>query len=229
MATQVDDASDKPESSFSYLALGDSYTIGESVKEKSRWPNQLVQQLAKQGLHVARTEIIAKTGWTTDELNAAMDRANPESGRDLVTLLIGVNNQYRGRVVAEYKPEFEDLLLRAIALAEGKPERVIVVSIPDYGLTPFIANKPDRDPKVIASELDAYNLAAKEITLAAKAHWVDITGASRKQGNNKKMYADDGLHPSAKMYALWVREVLPVAEAILTESNGKSAGRRLKE
>jgi lysophospholipase L1-like esterase len=197
-----------------FLALGDSYTIGESVDEPDRWPNQLARALRATGIDVADPQIIATTGWTTDELSAGMDRAKPEGPYRLVTLLIGVNNQYRGRPVDEYRKQFVQLLERAIKLAADKPSRVIVVSIPDYGVTPFAANG-DR-PK-IARELDAFNAAAADEVRKRGAAFVDITLASRAAATDRSLVADDGLHPSAKMYAQWSAAALPVAQKALRD------------
>lgn len=190
-----------------YLALGDSYTIGESVAEADRWPNQLARLL-----QIPPPEIIAKTGWTTDELNAAIDKANPRGPYDLVTLLIGVNNQYRGRDAEQYRREFVGLLNRAIAFAGGKPWRVVVVSIPDWGVTPFAAN---RDRAKIGAEIDRFNAINRDETLRVKAHYVDITPVSRGAADDRSLVADDGLHPSAKMYAEWVKLIEPEARAAL--------------
>ncbi len=200
-----------------YLALGDSYTIGEGVAEKKRWPVQLANRLAAGGIRVQAPEIIAKSGWTTDELLAAIEDQDPKSDHDLVTLLIGVNNQYRGRSAEDYRPEFEKLLKLAIELARGDPQRVIVVSIPDYGITPFIAEKPERDPKEIATQLDAFNLIAQKLTRDHGANWVDVTFVSREHGGKTSMLAEDNLHPSGRMYQLWTDEILPVARSIFVE------------
>jgi lysophospholipase L1-like esterase len=197
------------------LALGDSYTIGESVDESERWPVQLAKMLSREGIQVGSPEIIATTGWTTSELDAGIQKAAPKGNRDLVTLLIGVNNQYRAESLKAYRSEFELLLRQAIRLADHNPQRVVVVSIPDYGITPFIAGKPDREPAKIAKELDQFNAAAAEIVRRHNVHWVDITPVSRKVGASKEMLAEDGLHPSGKMYALWAEAVLPVARRIL--------------
>jgi len=190
-----------------YLALGDSYTIGESVAESDRFPVQLARSL---GLH--EPQIIAKTGWTTDELNAAIDKANPQGTYGLVTLLIGVNNQYRGRDAEQYRREFVGLLDRAIAFAGGNPSHVVVVSIPDWGVTPFAAN---RDRAKIANEIDHFNAINREETLRAKARYVDITPVSRRAANDASLVAGDGLHPSGAMYAEWVKLILPEAQAAL--------------
>jgi lysophospholipase L1-like esterase len=178
-----------------YLALGDSYTIGESVPATERFPVQLARELG-----LGDPEIIAKTGWTTDELNAAIDAAHPQGPYDLVTLLIGVNNQYRGRDAEQYRGEFTALLQRAIGFAGGDAKKVVVVSIPDWGVTPFAEG---RDRAKIATEIDQYNAINREETSRAGARYVDITPISR--GNDPTLVAGDGLHPSGKQYTEWVR------------------------
>lgn len=217
MVTAQEPPQEEQPAGIRYLALGDSYTIGESVRKKKRWPVQLAKLLGKQGIAVQEPHIVAKTGWTTDELAQAIEDEDLDQDYDFVTLLIGVNNQYRGRPVDQYREEFEELLKLAIEFAQGNPHRVIVVSIPDYGLTPFIAEKPDRDPAQIAQELDAYNAAAKSITEQLDAGWVDITPASREHGAKKKMLAEDGLHPSGRMYSLWAEAALPLAVEHLSD------------
>lgn len=199
----------------SYLALGDSYTIGESVDPAGRWPVQLAEALRDEGFAIEHPRIIARTGWTTDELSAAIDAAGPQ-GDDygLVTLLIGVNNQYRGRAVDEYAHEFAVLLERAIGFAGRRADRVVVLAIPDWGVTPFAAQS-GRDTAAIARELDAYNLAAAKICAERGVAFVDIAGVSRERGSEPEMLADDGLHPSAAMYAEWTRLALPVARHLL--------------
>ncbi|MDQ3057595.1 MAG: SGNH/GDSL hydrolase family protein [Pseudomonadota bacterium] len=203
----------------SYLALGDSYTIGEGVDEGGRWPVQLARGLRAQGIALGDPRIIAKTGWTTDELDDAIDAAQPLGEFDFVTLLIGVNNQYRGRDVDNYRAEFEALLERAIGFASGRAGRVLVLSIPDWGATRFgsehVADKPGRDLARISRELDAYNAAAKAICAARGVAFVDITPVSRERGNETAMLAEDGLHPSAAMYAAWAQQALPAARQLL--------------
>lgn len=196
----------KSESGLRILALGDSYTIGECVRIPERWPNQLAEKLRNSGADVATPVFIAETGWRTDDLARAIDRQQPQGPFDLVTLLIGVNNQYQGRSVDDYRPEFKDLLARAIAFAGDRPQRVVVVSIPDYGMTPFGRK---RDRAKIGREIDAFNVVAREETLAAKAHWINVTEDSRKGGEDRSLIARDGLHPSGAMYAGWVRAVFP--------------------
>lgn len=185
-----------------YLALGDSYSIGEGVAETGRWPNQLARALRDDGFALDDPRIIARTGWTTDELSAAMDAAEPLGQWDFVSLLVGVNNQYRGRGVENYREEFERLLRRAIVLAANRPDRVLVLAIPDWGVTPF-ARQSGRDREQIARELDAYNAAAAERCRALGAAFVDIAAVTRSMGDRADFLADDGLHPSAAMYAEW--------------------------
>ncbi|MBW8368847.1 MAG: SGNH/GDSL hydrolase family protein [Arenimonas sp.] len=195
---------------MSYLALGDSYTIGESVPEAGRWPVQLAAALRERGVAVADPRIIATTGWSTDELSAAMDAAEPLGTWDLVSLLIGVNNQYRGRDVANYVQEFAVLLERAVALAGGRTDRVLALAIPDWGVTPF-GQASGRDTALIASELDAYNAAASGQCAARGVAFVDIAPVSRQLGAHPDGIAADGLHPSAAMYAAWTLQALAVA------------------
>lgn len=199
---------------ISYLALGDSYTIGEGVEDAGRWPVQLAARLREAGIDIAEPRIIAATGWTTDELATAMDAAEPLGQWNFVSLLIGVNNQYRGRSVVDYRGEFSALLKRATALARQRASRVVVLSIPDWGVTPF-ARTELRSPRRIAQELDAYNAAARTLCMAEGVAFVDITPISRT-GEAAGMLADDGLHPSALQYARWADAALPVARRLLT-------------
>ena len=191
-----------------FLALGDSYTIGEGVDEAERWPVRLAALLRERGVPIGEPRIIARTGWTTDELSAAIDEADPQGPYALVTLLIGVNNQYRGRSAEEYRAEFAGLLRRAIGFAGGEAGRVVVLSIPDWGVTPFAE---DRDRAQIAAEIDAYNAINREEARRAGAHWVDVTAQSREAGADPSFLASDGLHPSGRAYAEWARLALPAA------------------
>jgi lysophospholipase L1-like esterase len=202
-----------PSAEVRILALGDSYTIGEAVSEPDRWPQRLAAMLRARGLTVHAPTIIARTGWTTDELSAAIDAAPPASNYDLVTLLIGVNNQYRGRSEDEYRAEFRALLARAIAFARGRASHVIVISIPDWGVTPF-AN--GRDRPAISRAIDRFNLVNREEATRAGAHYADITPLSRHAATDPTLVTGDGLHPSAKMYATWIDVLLPVVLRILT-------------
>jgi lysophospholipase L1-like esterase len=197
-----------------YLALGDSYTIGESVHESERFPAQLTNALRARGVPLDETHIVARTGWTTDELWRALDANEPRGIFDLVTLLIGVNNQYRGRTAENYRPEFVALLERAIAYAQGEPTRVIVVSIPDWGVTPFGSRR-----EKVSAEIDAFNQVNRAETLRLGAHYVDITPRSRAAQHDATLTASDGLHPSGKMYAGWVEMLLPIAHEILQKTN----------
>jgi lysophospholipase L1-like esterase len=197
-----------------YLALGDSYTIGEGVAGDSRWPMQLARALRADGIALDDPDIIAATGWTTDELDAAIDVAQPAHDHALVSLLIGVNNQYRGRDVDEYRHQFAALLEHAIGFAGGRCERVLVLSIPDWGVTRY-GHASGRDLAAIARELDAFNAAAHDICTARGVAFVDITPVSRDRGAAPDMLADDGLHPSAAMYSRWTQLALPVARRLL--------------
>ncbi|MDP6944415.1 MAG: GDSL-type esterase/lipase family protein [Myxococcota bacterium] len=191
------------------LALGDSYTIGSGgVAEADRWPNLLAGRLQSSGLTVDPPQFIAHMGWTTTNLLAAMDAAALVGDRDLVTLLIGVNNQYQGASIDAYRTELIELLTRAVSLAGDRPDRVLVVSIPDYGVTPFAANS---NPEAISAELDAFNAVGLEEANAAGVHWIDIVDISRQAATDLTLLAPDGLHPSGAMYALWAERVAPVA------------------
>jgi lysophospholipase L1-like esterase len=200
-ATSAEPASTKGR----YLALGDSYTIGESVAESERFPVQLARELG-----LSDPAIIAKTGWTTDELANALNAVRLAGPFDLVTLLIGVNNQYRGRDAEQYRGEFAELLQRAIGFAGGDAKKVVVVSIPDWGVTPFAEG---RDRAKIAAEIDRYNTVNREEAIRAGARYVDITPVSR--GNDPALVAGDGLHPSGKQYTEWVKLIVREARAAL--------------
>ncbi|MEO6541575.1 MAG: GDSL-type esterase/lipase family protein, partial [Ferruginibacter sp.] len=185
---------------YSYLALGDSYTIGEQVAFTENFPNQTIQLLRKNGFGFYAAEIIAKTGWTTDELSHAIENIAVLESYDIVSLLIGVNNQYRGRSATEFKIEFEHLLQKAIQFAANKPYRVFVLSIPDWGVTPFAAG---RDSKQVAAEIDAYNYICETSAKEFQANFINITSSQRADGNQTEFLAADGLHPSGKEYNKW--------------------------
>ncbi|MEP7377488.1 MAG: SGNH/GDSL hydrolase family protein [Chitinophagaceae bacterium] len=197
---------------YSYLALGDSYTIGEKVTQEENFPNQAVGLLRENGLDFAAPKIVAKTGWTTDELQAGIKKGKLESHYDFVSLLIGVNNQYRQRTVADYIPQFESLLDQALKYARNKNNRVIVISIPDWGVTPFAS---DRDREKIALEIDEYNRANKEIADKYRVHYINITLGNRKATGDKEMVTGDGLHPSGKEYKKWAAELAAVIKSEL--------------
>jgi lysophospholipase L1-like esterase len=188
-----------------YLALGDSYTIGERVAENERFPNQLAEALAKQEIYITNLRNIARTGWTTDELQTGITAAAiADSTYDMVSLLIGVNNQYRGRSVDAYKTEFEVLLNQAVKFAGGKKNRVVVVSIPDYAYTSFGGGSAR-----ISSEIDTFNAANEQITKANGIAYVNITPISREGIKDPSLVALDGLHPSGKQYGRWVLAMMP--------------------
>jgi lysophospholipase L1-like esterase len=195
-----------------YLALGDSYTIGTGVLKGERWPVLLVGALKSMGYALDDPEIIAQNGWTTDELIAGIESANLSSAYELVSLQIGVNNQYRGRALENFQLEFADLLIKAIKLADHRASNVIVVSIPDWGVTPFADG---RYSAKIAEEIDQFNRVKKYLAQSSGASYVDITALSRQTGRDPAMLADDSLHPSGLMYAAWVDRILPVAVRIL--------------
>ena len=196
---------------YSYLALGDSYTIGEQIPFAENFPNQTVQLLREMGFAFYAAEIIAKTGWATDELNNAVESTTFLKKYDIVSLLIGVNNQYRGRSAFQFKIEFEQLLQKAIQFADDNSSRVFILSIPDWGVTPFAEG---RDRKQVADEIDAYNAVCENSAAAFKTHFINITTSQREDGNNKEFLATDGLHPSDKEYAKWAAKL---ADAVLKE------------
>lgn len=198
--------------SFSYLALGDSYTIGEGVAEPDRWPVVLAEQLQAHGVDLTPPRIVARTGWTTDELLEAI-RAEGIAGRhDLVTLLAGVNDQYRGYGVDRYRESFRALFDMALGFAK-LPGRLIVLSIPDWGVTPFAEG---RDRVAIGTEIDSFNRVARSMAAAAGSRFVDVTPISRLAATEPTLLAGDALHPSATMYRQWVDQVIPVAAAALS-------------
>jgi Lysophospholipase L1 and related esterases len=201
-----------------FLALGDSYTIGEGVAPEGRWPVQLAAALRAEGLAIGDPRIIATTGWTTDELDAGIDAAHAQApiGNEhaLVSLLVGVNNQYRGRPLDEFRSQFAALLRRAAGFAGGDPRRVLVLAIPDWGVTPF-AFAQRRDAALVAAQIDGFNAVCREEAARAGARWIDIAPVSRERGGEVEMLADDGLHPSTAMYALWAALALPAAREVL--------------
>jgi lysophospholipase L1-like esterase len=199
----------KPLTGIRYLALGDSYTIGHSVLENERFPNQLAASLAKESIQIAHLRNIARTGWTTDELKTGITAAAiADSTYDMVSLLIGVNNQYRGRSIEVYKTEFTELLNQAVKFAGGKKSRVVVVSIPDYAFTPFGGGSTR-----ISTEIDNFNAANEQITKANGIAYVNITPISREGIKDPLLVASDGLHPSGKQYGRWVSAMMPTVLA----------------
>jgi lysophospholipase L1-like esterase len=202
---------DEEQRSYSFLALGDSYTIGQGVEASSRWPDQLALNLSRSGIEIDSLKIIAKTGWTTGDLLRAVDREQPGQF-DMVSLLIGVNNQFQGLSFRDFGLEFNNLLNVAISIAEDDA-RVFVVSIPDYGVTPFGASNRDQ----IAEEIDQYNDYIREECQSRGIPFIDVTGISRELGGSSMALAPDGLHPSGYQYKMWVDSIQPVVENLLLD------------
>ncbi len=201
-----------PDDTVTFLALGDSYTIGESVSPGLRWPVQLASALERRGIPVNEPVIVARTGWTTDELARGIKEVDLKDSFHVVSLLIGVNNQYRGRPVEEYRSEFVELLAQSIEFAGGKPGRVLVLSIPDWGVTPFAEG---RDRAGIASEIDIFNEVNRNESERFGVRYLDVTGISREAAAKPELVAEDGLHPSGAMYALWAEAALPIVLEML--------------
>ena len=200
----TDDEMKETNREITCLALGDSYTIGESVDPTMRWPVQLVDRLKKDSLNIADADIIARTGWTTDELMRGIESAEPGNDYDLVSLLIGVNNQYRGRDIYNFREELVKLIDIAVRSADNVADNVIVLSIPDWGVMPIASG---RDKDKIAEEIDAFNNVVKEECNYAGIKFFDITEISRRAAYDPLLIAGDGLHPSGKMYGLWVDKI----------------------
>lgn len=196
---------------LTYLALGDSYTIGQSVSEDQRWPVLFARSMARNGTIIANPDIIAKTGWTTANLLNNISSVNTAKPYDLVSLLIGVNNQYQGLSMEQYRTEFRQLLAKSISYAGGRSNHVFVLSIPDWGATP--AGSGSRE--VISREIDRFNAVAKEECLKEKILFIDITPISRKALNDITLVADDRLHYSGKMHQLWVNEAILYVRQLL--------------
>ncbi|MAO65166.1 MAG: lysophospholipase [Balneola sp.] len=216
-AQDPDPSGTLPDSSpVSYLALGDSYTIGTGIDTVSNYPHLLSDSLASRGFTVDTTAVIATNGWTTTDLKTGIDSQDPDSSYNLVSLLIGVNNQYQGLDLELYRTEFRELLDQAIAFAGGNRSNVFVISIPNYGVTPF---GQSRNPVIIRQELQVYNDIAKEITTEFNIPFVDVTPISELGAEDSSLIAPDNLHPSAKMYAMWVDEMLPTVTQILDQND----------
>jgi lysophospholipase L1-like esterase len=192
---------------YTYLALGDSYTIGEAIPVHQSFPAQVVQQLRKNKTHISAPEIIARTAWTTDELLSAIGEYKFLEHYDFVTILIGVNNQYRGRRIEEYKLELETIFKFALERANKKEDHVIVLSIPDYSVTPFAQKlEPDR----ISKEIDLYNSVKRALAAQYKIRYIDITEQSKAAYSDESLLAADGLHPSEKVYKIWAEKVVEI-------------------
>lgn len=201
-----------------YLALGDSYTIGEAVAPRERWPEQLREALVHEGVPLDSPQTIARTGWTTDELAAAIAAEPPAGTFELVSLLIGVNNQYRGRTCEDYREGFRGLLDQAIGFAGGDAGGILVLSIPDWGVTPFAK---ERDRAAIRDAIDAFNVVNRKEAMRRQARYVDVTRCSRAAAEDAALTAADDLHPSGAMYARWAALALPEARAALAEGRSR--------
>ncbi|MFC4873762.1 SGNH/GDSL hydrolase family protein [Negadavirga shengliensis] len=186
-----------------YLALGDSYTIGEGVASEESYPYQLVRKLERCGLYFAEPWVVAKTGWTSGELIDALDFEQLKTKKfDLLTLLIGVNNQYRGQDIGGYEKDFKQLMDLGLSLVDGRSHRIAVISIPDWGVTEY-GGASGRVPGEIAGEIDAFNEINKEIALKTSVNYLEITNQYRQIGGLTENMAPDGLHPSGKIYEIW--------------------------
>jgi lysophospholipase L1-like esterase len=215
LASAALDAGEAPR----FLALGDSYTSGEGVAAQERWPSQLAAQLRAQGTEIADPEYIARTGASTAELAAMIRAAKPQGPYALVSLQIGVNDQFRGYALDEYRHHLTSVISTAVALAGGRPERVIACSIPDWGVTPF-ATGADRSG--IARSIDAFNGVFHEEIVRAGARWIDVTASSRAAGDDRNLIGVDGLHPSSALYGRWAALALPTATEAIAGSGTSS-------
>lgn len=204
-----------PSREIKYLALGDSYTIGQSVCETCRFPEQLKTRVASELNASVSLKVIAQTGWTTTNLKNVINAQNPTNNYDLVTLLIGVNNQYQNRPFSLYEQEFPELLQKAIFLANGNAQNVIVVSIPDYAFTPYGQNSTD--PNIISTEIDHYNSFAQNCAMQNGVAFVNITDITRQGIQNPNLVTTDGLHPSELAYLKFVEKMLPKVLVSLEE------------
>jgi lysophospholipase L1-like esterase len=209
--TAVPKQTDHPGQTIRFLALGDSYTIGQGVSDDERWPEQLAARLEERGIDTQFT-IIARTGWTTDDLLFSLATKPPEGTYDLVSLLIGVNNQFRGGEPEEYRIRFRELLEQAVAFAGDNPQNVIVLSIPDWVVTPYAERMPARS---LEFDIDDFNAVNLQEARSYNVRYVDITPISRRVTKDKELMAQDGLHPSGAMYALWVEKMLLQVLAII--------------
>jgi len=196
---------------LTYLALGDSYTIGQSVSDYDRYPAQVVRKLRGDGFYYRTPDIIAVTGWTTGDLLNAMPDTASHLHYHAVSLLIGVNNQYQFRTQSEYRTQFTELLRQSIHLANDSPSHVLVLSIPDYSVTPFARG---RNLAYIAAQIDSFNAINKEVSMSYHTAWLDVTGESRKAAGDPSLIASDSLHFSGKEYAIWAEMMEPIMKAM---------------
>ena len=202
--------------SISYLALGDSYTSGEAEPQAQSFPYQLIASLRSDNYTVSKPTVIAVTGWTTDDLiNAIAGSGITDKKYDFVTLLIGVNDQYQYLSKDNYKIKFAQVLNTAINFAQGDTSLVFVLSIPDWGVTPYGSGQD----ALIGPDIDQFNAINKAISIRAGVHYLDITGISREAATDLSLVAPDALHPSGKMYALWVAQLEPMVAQRLNKKN----------
>jgi lysophospholipase L1-like esterase len=194
---------------YSYLALGDSYTIGEGLSSHVNFPNQTVRFLVQSGYSMSQPMIVARTGWTTKELQAEIASRSLDKNYDIVSLLIGVNNQYRSENLQDYEQQLEELLLQCVAFASKNPAHVFVLSIPDWGVTPYAEG---RDREKISKEIDSFNLINKKISEKWRVNYIDITSGSRDAAADRSLITGDGLHPSAKEYSRWAGKLAAVIQ-----------------
>jgi lysophospholipase L1-like esterase len=187
------------------LALGDSYTIGESVLPEERWPHQFIGELITAGIQASAPDYIATTGWTTQDLLKGMETVlNQEKNYNLISILVGVNNQYQGIPISSYEPDLKEIIENALQIVGGDHSKVFILSIPDYAYTPFGEGK-----KSISKEIEHYNAINKRLAKAFSIPWIDITPISRMGLSDTSLVAGDGLHPSAAQYRSWVLELMP--------------------
>lgn len=210
----VNEVDAKKTKQLNYLALGDSYTVGESLAAKKSFPKQLEKRLEDNLNIKIQTKIIAQTGWRTDNLINGIDAAELETSYDFVTLLIGVNNQFQGTPFSVYEKEFPELLASAIKFADNTPSQVVIVSIPDWSFTPFGSN---RDEENISKEIDMYNAFAKLKAEESKVKFIEITDITREGLDKPELVAGDGLHPSEEAYKLFVDRIAPNISAGLKD------------
>ena len=195
-----------------FLSLGDSYTIGEGIDPSQRWPVQLSAALRNEGINIENPHIVARTGWTTSDLLRKIEARKPEGPFDLVSLLIGVNNQYQGKDIGIYQQEFRTLLGLAIDFTGGNPVKVLVLSIPDWGVTPYAQG---RERAKISTQIDQFNDINLQECQSAGVNYFDITSTSRQAANDATLLAPDKLHPAGKMYTAWVDLIFPQVKKIL--------------
>ncbi len=207
-------APDTVKNAFTYLALGDSYTIGQSVQPNERYPFLTVQELRSENVNIDGPQYIATTGWTTQDLENSIGTQKPSNNYDIVTLLIGVNDQYQHLDTAGYRKRFNDLLNKAVELAKNRYTHVVVLSIPDYSATPFVDSA---QKMTVRNEIDVFNAINREITMSKNVSYIDITQLSREVSVDPSLLASDNLHYSAREYQKWAELLVPVIKKALDQ------------